>query len=130
MKNIKELREEAITMLNNDDDLFIDMVNEMDYWNGYAEGFRGYHMYELDELFCDMKVSDFLDEITSDFCKDDEYFIDTVYGIDSTDDLAEHYHDNVHTNDLLDELIEHYYDINIYDNDFDDIVKQLADEAA
>ena len=130
MDNKEELREKAIEMLDNDGDLFIDCVNDLDNWNGFADGFRGYPMWELDDLYGDMKVSDFLDVITSDFDKNDEYFIETIYGIESTDDLAEHYHDNVYTDELVDELIEHYYDINIYDNDLDELIESLTEEVA
>lgn len=129
MKNIKEeeLREKTIELLNNDDDLFIEMVDELDNYNGFADGFRGYPMYELDDLFCGCSVLDFLGKITDDFCKDDDYFVDTIYGIESTSDLAEHYHDNVDTDDLIDNLIDEYYSINIYDSDLDELIEQLAD---
>ena len=126
-KMIDELKDKAIEMLENDDELFIDAVNELDSWDGFADGYRGYPMDELDDLFCGTKVSDFIYMLTDDFDKYDDYFIETIYGIDSTDDLAEYYRDNTDENQVLDELIEHYYDISIYDSDLDDLIEQIVE---
>ena len=50
-RTLEEMKREAIETLRNNDEIFIDMVNELDSWNGYADGFRCYPMYELDDLF-------------------------------------------------------------------------------
>ena len=50
-KTYQQLVLEAIDILNNDDEIFCDMINELDAWNGYADGFRCYCMEDLDELF-------------------------------------------------------------------------------
>lgn len=102
----KELYNEALEALKNDDDLFVDMVQSADNWSGYADGFRAFPMDELDDLFCDIKLTDFLDKITSDFDRHDAYFVDTIYGIDSTDDIVALYRDNVFEDELLDYIID------------------------
>lgn len=106
MTTYEALREEAINTLKNDDDLFVDMITELDNWNGYADGFRAYPMYELDDLFCDCKVSEFLSKITDTFSLQDEYMVDTIYGLDSTNDIVDLYRINVWEADLLDSLID------------------------
>lgn len=122
----EELREKAIEMLEKDDDLFVDMVNELDCWNGFADGFRGYPMCELDDLFCDTPPTELLRMITDTFNVNDEYFIETIFGLESTDNLAEDYRDNVFTDELLDEILDKYYSISIFDAEFDAIVEDLV----
>ena len=106
MMNYSELINAALRELKDNDDLFVDMVNELDSWDGYADGFRGYPMYELNDLFCDCKVSDFLDKLAPGFNHTDEYMIDTIYGLDSTNDIAGVYRNNVDAENLLDEIID------------------------
>ncbi len=122
----EELINKAIEELKNDDDLFVDMVNELDSWNGFADGFRGFPMDELDELFYDCKVSDFLDKLGSHFDHNDDYFIDTIYGLESTDDLAEHYRDNVDEGELLDNIIENENHLYFNDSDFEELIQEIV----
>lgn len=120
--------ETALEMLKDNDDLFIDCVNELDSWNGYADGFRGYPMYELNDLFYGVSVGDFLDKLASGFNHNDEYFIDTIYGLDSCNDLAEHYRDNVDEGELLDNLIDNYnnIDLSYADSEFDELIESIV----
>ena len=126
MKTIENLKEEALEMLLNDDDLFCSMVDELDSWNGYADGFRCYEMSELDELFCDVKVSDFLDKLAAGFCHTDDYFYDSIYGIDSTDDKTDLYRCNVSETDLLDEIIDKANHLYFYDSDFEELISDIV----
>ena len=75
-------------------------------------------MYELDDLFCGCKLSEFLDKITDSFSLQDEYMVDTIYGLDSTDDIITLYRDNVWEADLLDSLIDNVN--NIWLDNYDD----------
>ena len=127
IKKSKTLYNQALEELKNNDDLFIDMVNELDSWNGYADGFRAYDMGELDELFYDCKLSEFLEKITSDFDLRDNYFVDTIYGIESCDDIAEHYRNNVDAEELLDNIIDNENNIYFYDKDFEELIDNIID---
>ena len=60
MTRYEEMMNKAVEMLKENDELFVDMVNELDSWNGFADGYRGFPMDELDELFGQMKLTDFL----------------------------------------------------------------------
>lgn len=122
-----ELMNKAIEELKNNDDLFVDMVNELDSWNGYADGFRAFDMYMLDELFGDCKVSDFLDKLANGFDHNDDYFIDTIYGLESTNDLTGHYRDNVDEGDLLDAIIENVNHLYFSDSDFEELINNIID---
>lgn len=128
MTRYEDMINKALEMLKDNDDLFVDCVNELDSWNGYADGFRGYPMWEIDDLFCGVKIGDFLDKLTSDFNHNDEYFIDTVYGLDSCDDLAEHYRNEVDEGELLDNLIDNYSNIDLKwsDSEFDDLINDIV----
>ena len=123
---LDELKAKALEELKNNDGLFVDMVNEMDSWNGYADGFRAYPMCELDDLFCDCKLSEFLDKITNDFNLHDEYMVDTIYGLDSTNDITTLYRDHVWESELLDAIIDNANHIWFSDSDFEELIEQIV----
>ena len=127
MKNYDEMINEALETLKNNNELFCRCVEELDGWNGYADGFRCYDMYELDELFGAMPLSKFLDIITDDFNPRDNYIVDTIYGLSSCDYREEIYRDNVDEGDLLDELIDKYNHLDIawIDKDFDELIQAI-----
>ena len=58
-KTYEDLMNEAKQALIDNDSLFVACIDELDSWNGYADGFRCFDMCELNELFCDTKVGDF-----------------------------------------------------------------------
>ena len=125
-KTYKQLISEAIEILKTDDEIFCDMVNELDSWNGFADGFRCYPMWELDDLFCDCKVSEFLDKITDSFNLRHEYMVDTIYGLDSTDSMADVYRNNVDEGELLDEIIDKKNNLYFNDSDFEDLIDSIV----
>lgn len=127
MANYSELMAQAIEELESNDELFVDMVNELDSWNGFADGFRCYPMYELDELFGGCSLSEFLDKLGNNFNARDEYMVDTIYGLESTDYPEDVYRDNVDEGELLDNIIEHVDDIYFSDNDFEELVRNIIE---
>ena len=100
------LIQKAIEELKNNDDLFIDMIEELDSWNGYADGFRAWDMSEIDEFYCNCKASKLLDDMTRDFNKYDNYFYFSIYGLESTDYKIDLYREHVDEGELLDNLID------------------------
>ena len=90
-KNYDELVENAIEMLENDGELFVDMIDELDSWDGFADGYRVYSMDEIDELFYDCKVSEFLSKLADGFDLNEDYFADTIYGLESIADKEDYY---------------------------------------
>lgn len=135
MEKYIEMMEKALEMLNSDDELYVDMVNELDGWNGFADGFRAFPMYELDDLFGDCKVSEFLDKLASGFNHNDDYIVDTIWGLDSTNDIATLYRDNTDIGDVLDNVIENANNLWFSDSDFENLINNIVnyteeDEAA
>ena len=65
-----------------DDDL-VSIVRQVNGYDGSLEEYNYYDMGELDELFCDCKVSEFLEKLAPDFNHGDDGFRDTIYGIES-----------------------------------------------
>ena len=126
MKKYEELMKQALQMLQDDGELFVDMVNELDSWNGYADGFRAWPMEELDELFYGVTVSDFLQKLAPGFNLNDAYMIDTIYGLDSTDNVEELYRCNVDAGELLDNIIDNANHIYFYNRDFEELVTELV----
>ena len=123
-KTLEELREEALDILKNDGDIFCEMVDEMDSWDGYADGFRCYDMYEIDDLFYGMKVSEFLSKL-GDFNHRDNYFYCSIYGIESTNDKTQLYRDNVDEEDLLDRIIDDKNHLYFSDSDFEELIDSI-----
>lgn len=126
-KNYDELVKNAIEMLEQNDDLFCEVIDELDSYNGFADGFRCYPMYELNDLFCDCKVSDFLDKLADDFCHTDEYFCDTIYGISSTNDKASYYRDNTTSEEVFDNLIDNFNHVYFDEtNGFEELIDEIV----
>ena len=121
----EELRAKALGMLRYNDELFTEMVNELDSYNGFADGFRAYPMWEIDEFHYGVSIGDFLDRLTSDFNHNDDYFYYSDNGLESTDDIVDLYRSYVDEDDLLNQLIEYYPHIFFSDSELEEIVKAL-----
>lgn len=121
----EDLRAKALGMLKDNDELFVEMVDELDSYNGFADGFRAYPMWEIDDFYCNTKIGDFLDMLASDFNHTDEYFYHSTCGIESTDNVVDLYRSNVDEDDLLEQLIEYYPHIFFSDSELEEIVEAL-----
>lgn len=125
-RTLEELRQAAIEMLEEDDDLFVECINELDNWNGFADGYRCYPMYEFNDLFCGVEPLDVIDKIsTSAFSTNDNYFVETIYGIESTDFPEDVYRDNTDEKEVLDNVIDYYNHLSISDSEFNDLVEEI-----
>ena len=124
-----EMIQAAIEELKNNDDLFIGCVDELDSWDGFADGFRAWDMSEIDEVYCDCKASKLLEDMTGDFNKYDDYFYFSIYGLESTNDKVALYRSNVDEGELLDNLIENYNNVDIawIDGEFDELISEIVD---
>ena len=127
MRKYEELVKDAMAMLEDDADLFVEMINELDSYNGFADGFRCCGMYELDDLFCDCKVSEFLEKVDGDnFNLADEYFCDSIWGLQSVDDIYTHYCDNTCVEDVYDAIIDNYNHLYFNDKDFEELIEEIV----
>ena len=126
-KTYDELKKDAIEMLEEDDNLFCDMVEEIDSWNGFADGFRCYPMDEIDEIFSGVSIGDFLDKLAGDFNHRQNYFVDTIYGLESADYKEEVYRDNTSSEEVLEEVLEYSGRIYIGNSEFKELVEALVD---
>ena len=66
-----------------DDNDIIQLVRQVNSWDGSLEEYNFYYMDELDELFYGVKLTDFLSKLAPNFYHGDDGFLDTVYGIES-----------------------------------------------
>ena len=130
MENNK-LYNEALDMLKNDGDLFCQLINELDAWDGFADGYRCEYMDCLDEFFSG-NVLDLLTKIDySDFSPFDDFVVFTIYGIISVNDELEWYRDHFTEEEVLDHLIhvinssEHIY---IDNYDFKELIQSIVDK--
>lgn len=122
----ERLYNEAIEELDNNDELFVEMVNQLDWYNGFADGYRCLPMSELDEYFCDKKLTEFLAEITSEFNLQDNYFYISIWGIESTDDIVDLYRSNTDSEEVLDEILNLYPRIDIWGySDFESLIESI-----
>lgn len=117
----------ALEQLKCDDDILVEAVKELCSWNGFIDE-ECFSMCELDELYGHMKLGDFLNHITSDFDYNDDYFYESVWGLESCDDEAEHYRDCVTNEEVLDALIDEYNHVSLSDTGFDGLIEVLYNE--
>lgn len=126
MKRYEELINKALELLA-DDDTFVEAVNELDSWDGFADGYRAYDMSELDELTYGMTVSKFLEQLTGDFNINDNYFYWSIYGLESCDDIADLYRRNTDAGEVLDNLIENYTNVYFWNKELEEVVTEIAE---
>lgn len=108
-----------------EDDVFVEAVKELSSWDGFVEE-ECFPMDELDDLYGHMNLGDFLNHITSDFNHNDNYFYETIYGLESCDDEADHYRDCVTNEEVLNKLIDDYNHVSLSeDTTFDGLVEVL-----
>ena len=67
-----------------DNDDIISIINQVNSYDGSLEEMCYYEMYMLDEFFCEMKPTEFLQKLARDFDNCAEGFKFTIYGIEST----------------------------------------------
>lgn len=125
-KTIEELKKDALEMLKDNEELFVELVNELDAWDGFADGYRAYPMYELDEFFCDTKLTRFLENLAPDFNFKDEYFTDTIYGISSTDNIYDWYISNTSEEEVLENVIDNYDNLYINNDEFKKVIEEIV----
>ena len=99
--------DKAIELLKEDEDAFVEAVEELIRWNGFID-VECFSMDEIDEICYGKKPSEILDLMTSGFNSNDKYFYFSIYGLESTDSKYDVYSDNTTVDEVLDELIDEY----------------------
>lgn len=126
MTKYNELVARAIEMIRTNDDLMIELVDELDAWNGYADGFRAWDMSELSDFYHGETVAKLLDDLTADFNKYDDWFYFSIYGLESTNDKADLYRANTDAGEIFDNVLENLSHLYIYNDDFREIMEEIA----
>ena len=127
MAKYAELIDKAREMLEEDAELFCQMIDELDSWNGYADGFRVFDMYMLNDLYYGQPASKLLEDINGNhFDLSDEYFVDTIYGLRSIEDKYVEYSDNVDVGELLDNIIENYSNLDLDNTEFGELIGEIV----
>ena len=80
----------------------ISVVSDVFRWDGSLDAYNIYSMDELADLFCDVKLTDFLSKLAPNFNYSDDGFRDTIYGIESCS-MREVVYD---IKDNIDEVVE------------------------
>lgn len=86
MKKQLELRKKEIIQTIKDDITATDLLNiaqGVNSWDGGLEEYNFYDMEFFDVLFCDKSPLEILDSVDKDFNTMDNYFKDTMYGLES-----------------------------------------------
>jgi hypothetical protein len=110
--------------LKNDDDAFVEAVQQLISWNGFID-VEAFSMSEIDEICYGMKPSELIEKMTSDFNSCDDYFYFSIYGLESCNDIAELYHDNCDIGDVVDAIEEYYNHLYFYDSKLDALADVL-----
>lgn len=126
MARLEELRQAAIEMLELDDELFCECVEELDCYNGFADGYRCYDMSNFNEMFSGLEPLEIIGKISEGcFNANEMFFVDTIYGIESTDFREDVYRSNTTEEEVLDNVLDCIWNLNISDSDFTDLVEQI-----
>lgn len=123
----KKRMDRALRMLEHNGELFCDMVDELDSWNGFADGFRCWPMAELDELCYGMSFSKLLDEKTDDFNLNDSFVYFSIWGIESTDNKLDLYKNNTNAGEVLDNILDYANHLNFPDREFEDLIDEIIE---
>lgn len=121
----------ALELLKEDENAFVVACEELDSWNGFLGDDRVYNMEDFDELMSGKSPLEIARDIEdNDFSTSDNYFMFTIYGVESTDDAYDVYSSNYSAETVLDELIENYNHIYIKHNfpTLDELVSILFEE--
>lgn len=88
------------------DEEVMEVINEVDSWNGSMESWRVYQMEELNDLFYGVKPLQLLEKLADGFDVSKDYFHETVYGLESCD--LEDIMDDVrsYANEIAEKIIE------------------------
>lgn len=141
----EQIIEEIKEKLADDEELFNELCEELDSWNGYLGDDRYYPMDELYELNQPISQNDFdnlmnriyyghdEDSCTYDnngnknydaFNPNRDWFKYDGYGNLVSTDYKEY---PVTVDELIDEVVEHYYDIDIDDVELDELFEELVE---
>jgi hypothetical protein len=110
--------------LKNDDDAFVEAVEELISWNNFID-VEVFSMDEIDEVCYGMKPSELIEKMTSDFNSSDDYFYFSIWGLESCNDRAELYHDECDIDDVIDAIEDYYNHLNFYDSKLDALAEVL-----
>lgn len=123
-----DLYQKAVEILTDNEDVFNDMCDQLDSWDGFLGDDRYYPMDEFDELLdgrSPLEIAQLVEG--NDFNTSDDYFKFTIYGVESA--YEPDYSDCYSAEDVLDNLISSYnhlwMDGNAYTMDLRDIVEAL-----
>lgn len=87
----EELKDEVIKYLNENEEVYIELLHELDNYNSYLNDDRWYPMDELDELIGDKSPSEVLEMVASGFNINSDYFRFDIYGLKSSDTIEYDY---------------------------------------
>lgn len=105
-------KKEAFEILQENDELFIAVIEELHRWNGFLDEAL-YSMDELDDFYYNTPATKLIQDLNDDFNINDDYFFFDCYGIHSTDNQMEHYLDNTRYEEVFDNMISNASHINI-----------------
>lgn len=121
-----ELVKKAIELLDQDDELFCEMVDGLDAWDGFADGYKCTEMSELNDYYYGVSATDLIKDLTEDFNINDDYFYFTIYGLESTDDKVGLYRDNTSPEEVFDNLKQNWNHIPYVSNkEFEEVMDEI-----
>lgn len=106
----EEVRQAILNYLEENEEEFNNLIEELDSWNGYLNDDRYYCMEELDDLLYGKSPLEILEMANDDFSTNDYYFRFTIYGLESADekDYSGYLDDN-----FVDEVIDNAHHLDI-----------------
>lgn len=96
------------------DDELIQIVSEVNSWDGSLEEYAFYDMDSLDEFFRGVKPTELLSKLADDFDINDEGYKDTMYGLESCskDDIVEEIKNNAE--EIAEQIVQAMEETDLY----------------
>lgn len=123
----EEIKAELFDYLDNDRYVFINLLEDLDNWNGYLQDERSYPMYMLEEYHQGVTLSEFLKNLTYKFSIDDDFFRYTIYGLESEteEEREDRYWANYGYPWIVDDILKYRAHINEIDIDLTNLLDEL-----
>lgn len=118
----QHVREAIAEVLDDYTDIFVDVCEELDNWNGFLGDARCYDISEIDDFF--NTPSEFLDKV-GDFDSCDDYFYFDLGYVTTSSDKYDIYSDAVSVDDVIDAIEDCYNHIDIADTTLNELCKIL-----
>jgi hypothetical protein len=119
-------KKEAFEILQENDELFIAIIEELHRWDGFLEEAL-YSMDELDDFYYNTPATSLIQDLNGDFDINDDYFFFDCYGLHSTNSQIDHYLNHTSYEEVFDNMISNasHIEIGYIDKEYQEFLDNI-----